>query len=192
MIKTILIHGIWDKPNKFDYLVKKLKEAGYTNNLLIEITPNDASISIEEMAIQLKNFINKNISRDERFNIIGYSMGGIIGRYYLQFINPNSNIHKLVTISSPHNGTLTAYMSQLKGSRDLRPNSDVIKKFNDNSEFMDKNSFMSIYTEFDAMILPHTSSKVNSANNITVPVAAHHLMLKSNAVAQMIIKFLRD
>ena len=41
--------------------------------------------------------------------IVGHSMGGLLGRAYLEFTKENSNLDKLITVGSPHQGALLAY-----------------------------------------------------------------------------------
>ena len=41
--------------------------------------------------------------------IVGHSMGGLLGRAYLEFTKENSNLDKLMTVGSPHQGAVLAY-----------------------------------------------------------------------------------
>lgn len=43
-----------------------------------------------------------------RFHIVGHSMGGLIGRHYIQHHGGASRVKSLVTLGTPHRGTPTA------------------------------------------------------------------------------------
>jgi 2',3'-cyclic-nucleotide 2'-phosphodiesterase (5'-nucleotidase family) len=48
------------------------------------------------------------------FDLIGYSMGGIVTRHYLQARNGDTRTRRYISLSAPQNGTLTAYLRSLK------------------------------------------------------------------------------
>lgn len=69
-------------------------------------------------------------SNKYRFNIIGHSMGGLVARYYIENLNQDSHVCKLITICTPHWGSDMAKASNNVGfwghklcDHDLHPNS---------------------------------------------------------------------
>lgn len=50
---------------------------------------------------------NLNLQDEEKVNFVGHSMGGLVGRAYLE--EDDSKIHKYISAGSPHKGTALAY-----------------------------------------------------------------------------------
>lgn len=43
-------------------------------------------------------------------SIVGHSMGGLIGRYYVKRLGGDRRVRNLITLGTPHNGSPTAYL----------------------------------------------------------------------------------
>lgn len=56
----------------------------------------------------LTNFINTNTEPNEKVDIVGHSMGGLVGRAYLE-AQQGQKLDSLLTIGSPHRGVPVAY-----------------------------------------------------------------------------------
>lgn len=95
----------------YDNLISTLKEAGYItkgNNKNLFIFYYNWTKPINNIAEDLKNFINEVVNPLNNLNIIGHSMGGMVGRTYLQN-NSDHKVNRLITLASPHQGTPKAY-----------------------------------------------------------------------------------
>lgn len=57
----------------------------------------------------LQNFINGLLSENEKVHLVGHSLGGLVGRAYLENQTTNSRLDKLLTIGSPHQGAPVSY-----------------------------------------------------------------------------------
>ncbi len=57
----------------------------------------------------LKDFINSHTQNADRVNLVGHSMGGLIGRAYLENTMSQNRLQKLLTVGSPHQGSNLAY-----------------------------------------------------------------------------------
>ncbi|MDP2599254.1 MAG: alpha/beta fold hydrolase [Deltaproteobacteria bacterium] len=80
----------------------------------------------------------ENLSRRHklpRFSIIGYSKGGLIGRYYLAKLGGEERVHTLITLATPHRGSpwlllgiplLVGFLS--KGLRQMMPQSRFMRR----------------------------------------------------------------
>ncbi|MDZ7687263.1 MAG: alpha/beta fold hydrolase [Halobacteriales archaeon] len=54
----------------------------------------------------------------ERVNIVGHSMGGLDSRWYVEQMDGDEYVDTLVTLATPHHGTLTSkYASLTPGGR---------------------------------------------------------------------------
>lgn len=155
----------------------------YTLNL----TPNFGTLTLEELAQQLNQFIEQTFEPDQPIDLVGLSMGGLVSRYYVQRLGGINRVQRFITIASPHNGTLMAYSLQGKGCIQMRPSSPFLTALNQDIAVLSQLNFTSIWTPWDFIIVPATSSQVPVGEDVIVPVIAHAMMARHphslNAVA---------
>jgi len=87
---------------------------------------------IEVLAKRLKKFIDKiHLEKEEKINIIAFSMGGLIASYYSKFID-NKKISKLITVATPFRGShwATRFFSKRNAIKQMRPRSFFLKRLN--------------------------------------------------------------
>jgi triacylglycerol lipase len=88
-------------------------------------------------------------------------------------------VKQFISISTPHQGTLTAYLNPNPAGRQLRPGSQFLTDLNRDAARLKQVNHVSLWTPFDLMILPTTSSKIDHGRNIIIPAPVHYLMLFS-------------
>ncbi len=94
--------------NEYQGIISTLKNLGYEENKNLFIFAYDWRKPILEIVDDLKNFITSYQSPTTNFQIIGHSLGGLVGSIYLQKYS-NANISKLITAGSPHHGASQSY-----------------------------------------------------------------------------------
>jgi triacylglycerol lipase len=159
----VLVHGIHGRAADMSRLAGLLRADGrevFTPSL----RKADGSVPLEQLSEQLEQLI------DERFgnrtiDLVGYSMGGIVSRHYVQCRSGGERVRRLVTLSSPHNGTILASLHPGPGSRQMRRNSEFLQSLNREADELKKHGFISFWTATDLIILPATSSRVPGAMN---------------------------
>jgi len=181
----ILVHGIMDTEFKMATMAKYLRKQGF-EVYTVTLKPSSGQIGIDSLAMQLKLFIDTKLPPMQSFDLVGFSMGGIICRYYLQRLNGKSRINHLITISSPHNGTITAYLSNRPASIQMRPNSKFINNLNSDFSTNINFKFTSIWTPTDLMIVPSWSSKTKIGKNIAVFSPLHPMMVKNKRCLKLV------
>jgi triacylglycerol lipase len=145
----------------------------------IDLVPGDGSAPIEQLAAQLASFIEAELPAAARFDLVGFSMGGIVSRYYVQRLDGvfGARVRRLVTISSPHHGTAAAYLSKKPGVVQLRPDSPLLADLNGDLSALERIEVTSLWTPLDLMILPPQSSRLPLGREVLVPAPIHGLML---------------
>lgn len=99
-MKTVFLHGLGSTSNSLKYLSKF-----FDNPVLIDYNSyRGLDVSIHEVTRKIKDQVG-----DSKFNLIGHSLGGLIGAHLA--LN-NEPINKLVTISSPLGGSNAARLLQ--------------------------------------------------------------------------------
>jgi triacylglycerol lipase len=173
---VLLVHGIHDTGKVFARMVPYLIQQGFTVYDL-DLIPNNGDLSLDELAQQVADYINKTFPEEQPIDLVGFSMGGIVSRYYVQRLGGINRVQRFITISSPHYGTVVAYASRRPGAMQMRPNSLFLKDLNSDVAMLKQLNFTSIWTPYDLMIVPANSSQLPVGNQVIVPVMAHPLML---------------
>jgi triacylglycerol lipase len=188
---VLLVHGINDTGAVFNKMAFYLRQQGlsvYT----VDLIPNNGSEVLEKLAQQVANYVNDTFEVARPVDIVGFSMGGIVSRYYIQRLGGINKVQRFITISSPHKGTIIAYGTWLAGAVQMRPNSDFINDLNADFKMLKQLNFTSIWTPYDLMILPATSSRLGIGKEVTIPVILHPLMLTDTRTLTIVADALID
>ncbi len=62
----------------------------------------------------------------ERVDYVAHSMGGLAARYFIRHLGGDTRIRRLVTIATPHRGTMWAALRVTRSARDMHPNGPFI------------------------------------------------------------------
>ncbi|MBD6614570.1 triacylglycerol lipase [Komarekiella sp. 'clone 1'] len=188
---VVLAHGIDDTGAVFYRMADYLKQQGwsvYTLNLV----PNNGDVGLDELAKQLANYIAATFVSEQPLDLVGFSMGGIVSRYYVQRLGGIERVQRFITISSPHYGTVTAYASQRPGCVQMRPNSIFLQDLNSDAAILKQLNFTSIWTPYDLMIVPARSSQMPVGGEVIVPVAMHPWMLRDSRSLAVVAEALTE
>ncbi|MCC3529282.1 MAG: triacylglycerol lipase [Microcoleus sp. PH2017_22_RUC_O_B] len=187
---VILIHGIWDTKTIFSQMSARLTQLGWAVHS-INLTPNDGSLGLDSLAKQLADYISETFDPEQTLDIVGYSMGGIVSRYYVQRLGGINRVQRFITISSPHKGTLTAYSLPLPGYLDMRPDSGLLRDLNQDVTVLKRINFTSMWTPFDIMILPSNSSQMPVGKEVKLNVMLHRQMVTETQSINALIEELK-
>ena len=174
---VVLVHGINDTSAKLRLIANCLRRLG-RKVYSIDLSPNDGTALLEISASQLQNFIDEHIPVPQKFDLIGFSMGGLVTRYYMQRLGGIDRVEHYVTIAAPHQGTLAAYFTNRPGCVQMRPDSTFIQDLQQDVQMLAQIKFTSIWTPFDLIILPPSSSQVAVGKEVQLPVAIHPWMVQ--------------
>jgi triacylglycerol lipase len=184
----VLVHGINDTSSKFKTMQAAFERKGY-RCIVPSLSPKNAFQGLEALAIQLKNIIDaENKKNDDVYCLVGFSMGGLIARYYLQELEGAHSFHQFFSIATPHHGSLLAYLSKNKGVKQMRPGSEFLCNLKQSSNRLSRLPCYSYWTPYDLMILPASSSVWKKAENIKVKVLCHPLMVRNQFIIADIIE----
>jgi triacylglycerol esterase/lipase EstA (alpha/beta hydrolase family) len=156
----------------------------------VDLVPNNGAEVLDKLAQQVANYVAATFEPEQPLDLVGFSMGGIVSRYYLQRLGGIERVQRFITISSPHKGTVVAYGSWQPGCVQMRPNSDFINDLNSDVEMLKQLNFTSIWTPYDLMILPAESSQLGIGKEVILPVILHPLMLTDIRALRIVAKAL--
>jgi triacylglycerol lipase len=173
---VLLVHGIDDTGEVFHKMAGHLALQGWSVYSL-DLVPNNGDVGLDELAKQIGDYVTATFAPEQRLDIVGFSMGGIVSRYYIQRLGGINRVQRFITISSPHHGTVVAYGSQRPGCIQMRPESIFLKDLNSDAAILEQLDFTSIWTPYDLMIVPANSSQMPIGSQVIIPVALHPWML---------------
>lgn len=188
---VILVHGIFDTGAIFHTMSGHLGAYGI-QTIAPDFQPNDGSEDLRNLAETLAQHVAVHRTNNDPVFLVGFSMGGLICRYYMQRLQGHRYVDRWVTISTPHHGTLTAYAHRGKGAQQMRIGSSFLDDLNNDVEKLAEIPFLSLWTPFDLMILPAGSSRLSIGTHKKMFVLAHPLMNSSRRVIHHVKRFLVD
>jgi triacylglycerol lipase len=174
---VLLIHGIGDTERVFDKMVRYLRDRGWTAVHTLNLAPNNGDIGLDVLALQIQDYVNRYLASAPAFDLIGFSMGGLVSRYYVQRLGGLERVRHFLTLSTPHNGTWMGYLRHNVGVSQMRPQSPFLNDLNSTVHDLQQVNFTSLWTPYDLIIVPANSSYLPVGSMVQVPVLAHPLML---------------
>ncbi len=179
--RVVLVHGFGQDGGAYSWMERQLTRRGF-ECLTPRLKPRDGRGGLEGLARRLKEDIDGRFGPDQRISVVGFSMGGIVSRYYLQELGGAERCDLLATISSPHHGTAAARWYPSRGAAEMRPGSDFLHRLAASEARLGNMPVVSYRTRFDLIILPPASSIWERAENIETPALLHPFMLNSPQV----------
>ena len=190
-IPTLLVHGYMSNRGYFTPMVRRLEAAGLTQ---VHV-PNCQVLfaSIEHFAGELHGEIERIASGcgRERVNLVCHSMGGLAARHYLRE-HGAGRVAKLVTIASPHHGTMLATMGLGLNARQMHPGSDFLSALAATEAAAPPAvDATSIYSPHDNLVSPQATSRLPWARNVAIPGVGHVDILASERTFEEVLEELR-
>lgn len=184
---VILVDGIWGQGAAFKPLCAQLAAQGYAC-LVPVLQPTNAIHGVADLAGKLKRFIDSHVEPEEPLAIVGFSLGCIVTRFYLQQLGGHRRTKAFFALSGPHRGTWTAYGYIGQGARDLRPGSALLRLLESSSACLAGIALHAYWTPFDLMIMPATSAHWNAATNLRIPTLLHRFVPRDRRVQRDILR----
>jgi pimeloyl-ACP methyl ester carboxylesterase len=125
-------------------------------------------------------------------DIIGHSMGGVVGRYYVQLLGGDGAVANLVTLGSPHRGTDVSDFGIGHPTRELVVGSTLVQRLAAAPPPRDTRILM-ILSHGDALVPASTQPAVDlpRAERVIYDDLGHVALLGSRRVAREIITRLK-
>lgn len=188
---VVLVPGYRDNSTVFRKLTQYLKQEAFNVHPLT-LRPSDGRLPLNQLAEQVADYVEQTFPTGQVINFIGFSMGGIVLRFYLQRLGGLVRTERLITLGSPHRGTWMAYYSGRPGVRQMRPNSPFLLDLAQDEEILDRIHFTSIWTPLDLTIVPSSSSVTKAGRHVRLLIPYHRglvthkraLRLVSNALLE--------
>ena len=182
---VVLVHGIWDTSRVFGRMSRWLEGRGY-RVLAVDLEPSDGTATLEDLAGQLQAFVERKLAAGETLSLVGFSMGGLVSRYYVQRLGGMERVERLITIASPHRGTFWANFALKPGSRQMCLGSKFLADLNRDVDVLEQVRAVSIWTPLDLMVVPAWSSRLGTGEEYRLAVGLHAWMVSSRSCFEVV------
>ena len=183
---VLLLHGVLCNAGVWVRLARYLRKRGVTGLYSLSYGPPLASI--ETFAEQLARKIDAIMAATgaPRVIIIAHSMGGLVARAHLRK-HGTGRIAGIVTIGSPHHGSMLAWFFPGRSLAQMRPGNAWLAQLN--AERLDPAlRFVSVWSWHDSMVAPQSSSELPGAVDIALAGIGHNALLGDAGVFALVRK----
>lgn len=175
-MNVVLVHGLLDRASIMRGVARRLTAAGHTC-YSPTLTPSDARTGLVALAAQLEHFIATELPAGARLTLVGFSMGALVCRYYLQELGGAARTEMFFSLAGPHAGTLTAYLYPGQGAREMRPDSGFLRRLNENAEQLARLPTVCYWSPLDFIVIPGRSARMARAQNVRLMFSFHPLLV---------------
>jgi triacylglycerol lipase len=155
----LLVHGIMDNRSVFTVFRRTLRRRGF--GVVHAVNYSLFTGDVRDAAHELRTHVERLRERTgaDKVHIVGHSLGGMIARYYVQRMGGSEVVDTLVTLGSPHTGTLTAYLMPTPLARQLRPGSELLEELTEPAPGC-TTRFLVVWSRMDQMIVPQRNARL--------------------------------
>lgn len=174
-MNVVMVHGFADTGRLFRRLWRGLEAQGHLCHAPT-FHPRDGRLGIPDLSGKLAAFIAGNVARGAPLALVGFSMGALVARHYLQARGGAAAARAFFSIAGPHGGTLNAYLYGGAGVRQMRPGSAFLRDLESGSDILCGLPVFTYRTPFDLMVVPSASSRMALATELVVWCPFHSMM----------------
>lgn len=195
----VLVHGIGDNRSAFAVLSGALRRRGFgvvhaVNYSVLTALTGDVRRSAALLGAHIERICEQTGS--DQVHVVGHSLGGLIARYYVQRLHGDARVRTLVTLGTPHSGTLAAYAMPTPLLRQLRPGSDLLQELAEPTKGC-RTRFVVVWSEMDQVIVPQRNARlehpslqveehqIRDSGHLSLPVDTRTLHVVVTAITRM-------
>ncbi len=188
---VIVVHGYAMNRANFVPLAFRLARAGLGPIVGFEYwTLGRTAAAARQLAWFVEHV--QSVTGSPQVDIIGHSMGGVVGRYFVQLLGGDGAVANLVTLGSPHLGTDVSEYGIGHPTRELLVGSTLVQRLAAAPPPRDTR-VLTIFSHADALVPARTQLALDipRAERIIYDDLGHVALLGSRRVARDIIKRLK-
>ncbi len=189
-IPLVLVHGLWDDPRLFRRLQERL--AGRRADLFVPHLPHRLGATpLLTLAERLGVQVNGHYGPSTPIDLLGFSMGGVIARTWIQRLGGHRRTHRFYSVASPQRGTFIAQPWPrwlLAGIADMKCGSPLLRHLNDDLSSLEGVECHSYVGRFDHMVVPARSCLLPVGNSTLLPPWNHRNLVRDPRALDPIVE----
>ena len=176
---VLLLHGVLCNAGVWLGLSRHLAAQGLGPVYTLSYGPPLASIEVfaDQLATKVDAILRATGAAGVA--IVGHSMGGLVARAYLRRYGA-SKVRLLVTLGTPHHGSVHAWLFPGACLAQLRPGNPWLAALN--AAALPGCRVVSLWSRHDSMVAPQASSALPGAEEIVITGVGHNALLADPAV----------
>lgn len=186
---VVLVHGILDDGSIFRRLAGALRRDGH-RVLAPSLRPSDGRTGLDALAVQLARCVDGATEPEEPLDLVGFSMGALIGRRLVARHDPRARVRRYASISGPHRGSLWAHLPFNRGVREMRPGSAFLAELDAELGRLRTRPTRAYWTPFDLTVLPARTAVLPFGEARRIPALTHSGMVRHPALIADLRAFL--
>ena len=175
-IPVLLVHGLVDNRSVFTVMRHSLRRRGFAQVCSWNYSPllSDVARGAADLGEHIERICAQ--TGHERVHVVGHSLGGLIARYHVQRQAGDRRVAALVTLGTPHQGSIWAHVLPTPLVRQLRPGSPLLQELAEPAPRC-RTRITAIYSNLDEMVVPTHSGRCDhpdlGARNVLVRGVGH-------------------
>jgi triacylglycerol lipase len=184
-MNVVMVHGFLNTGRLLRPLCRALEARGHACHAPT-LHPRDGRLGIPDLSAKLAAYIEENVTPGRPLALVGFSMGALVVRHYLQALGGAPSAAAFISIAGPYRGTLNAYLYPGLGTRQMRPGSAFLQALDAGVGALGALRVYTYRTPFDLMVLPSTGSLIPSAKDLLLWCPLHSLLPRDQRLGEQI------
>jgi pimeloyl-ACP methyl ester carboxylesterase len=184
---VVFLHGYAQHPANFVWLSRRLRADGWRH--LYSVRQTAAGGDIERSAARFGEALDR-VRRESGaalVDVVAHNMGGLVARAHLHRRGRASGIARLVTLGTPHQGTLAfPRLARDRMVAQMRPDSPLLARLSADDPVPALADCVAIYSADDAIVVPASAAYWPGAFNVEVRGLGHMSLLFSRRVYELV------
>jgi triacylglycerol lipase len=175
-VPVVLVHGLVDNHSVFAVMRRSLRRRGFAHVCSWNYSPllSDVARGAEDLGRHLQRVCEQ--TGHDRVHVVGHSLGGLIARYHLQRQGGDRHVQSLVTLGTPHQGSVLAHLLPTPLVRQLRPGSPMLQELAEPAPDC-TTPVTAVYSDLDQVVIPTSAGRCDHpdlrARNVLVRGVGH-------------------
>jgi len=173
---VVLVHGLVDNRSIFSVMRRSLRRRGFASVCSWNYSPllRDVAKAADDLGRHIERICAQ--TGHDRVHVVGHSLGGLIARYHVQRQGGDRRVDSLVTLGTPHGGSVLAHALPTPLVRQLRPGSPLLTELAEPVARCDTR-ITAVYSDLDQLVLPTSAGRCDhpdlGARNLLVRGVGH-------------------
>jgi triacylglycerol lipase len=175
---VLLVHGIVDNRSIFALLARALRRRGFgvvhaVNFSVLTAFTGDIRVAARELGHHVERICAS--TGADRVHIVGHSLGGLMARYYVQRLGGDARVDTLVTLGTPHRGSLIAhFLPPTRVPQQLCPGSDLVRELDEPAPGC-RTHVVAVWSKQDQLIIPQSAARLDHPDLDVSEVVLEHV-----------------